>query len=320
MGRQCSGGGETGQTDPAYCGFGSTRDHDIGVIEHDHPRRVADGVRTGRTRGDDSVVRPLETVADGHIARGQIDQRRGNKERPDTARPALVDQRRAIVDCLQPADARADSFVLRGATILTAAGKRFESGFIVVEKGRIDQDQKVLDLGCGSGQLLRQAIVIAGPDGRLTGLDLTPDMLKLTRKELGAGVELVEGNAATGLPFKEQAFDLVTSLNLVQELTIESVPTFFDGVYRLLRPGGTFRAVVPCMAVDNQACETFRRMALARAVMEFQYAGDLERLLLGMPGFVEKKTEFHLSTAAANVAKETVRFTLFADILRDIES
>ena len=178
----------------------------------------------------------------------------------------------------------------------------------------------LVDLGCGSGQLLRQAIVIAGPDGRLTGLDLTPDMLKLTRKELGAGVELVEGNAATGLPFKEQAFDLVTSLNLVQELPIESVPTFFDGVYRLLRPGGTFRAVVPCMAVDNQACETFRRMALARAVMEFQYAGDLERSLLGMPGFVEKKTEFHLSTTAANATKGTVRFTLFADILRDIES
>ena len=54
--------------------------------------------------------------------------------------------------------------------------------------------------------------------------------------------------------------------------------------------------------------------------MEFQYAGDLERSLLGMPGFVEKKTEFHLSTAAANATKWTIRFTFFADILRDIES
>ena len=178
----------------------------------------------------------------------------------------------------------------------------------------------LLDLGCGSGQLLRQATVIAGPGGRLAGLDLTLDMLKLARKELGAGVELVEGNAATGLPFKDQAFDLVTSLNMVQELPIESVPTFFDGVYRLLRSGGTFRVVVTCMAVDNLAYETFLRMALAKAAMEFQYAGDLERSLLGMPGFVEKKTEFHLSTAAANAAKGTVRFTLFADILRDIES
>ena len=202
---------------------------------------------------------------------------------------------------------------------------RFVSGTVLAQ--RIDwaletlhPGGNLLDLGCGSGQLLRQAIVIAGPDGRLAGLDLTPDMLKLARKELGAGVELVEGNAATGLPFKEQAFDLVTSLNLVQELPIESVPTFFDGVYRLLRPGGTFRAVIPCMVVDNQANETFRRMALARAVMEFQYAGDLERSLLDMPGFVEKKAEFYLSTAAANAAKETVRFTLFADILRDIES
>ena len=196
---------------------------------------------------------------------------------------------------------------------------RFVSGTALVQRidwalENLHPGGNLLDLGCGSGQLLRQTIVIAGPDGRLAGLDLTPDMLKLTRKELGAGVELVEGNAATGLPFKEQAFDLVTSLNLVQELPIESVPTFFDGVYRLLRPGGTFRAV------DNQAYETFRRMALARAVMEFQYTGDRERALRGMPGCVEKKTEFHLSTTAANATKGTVRFTLFADILRDIES
>ena len=63
---------------------------------------------------------------------------------------------------------------------------RFVSGTALVQ--RIDWALEILhpggnllDQGCGSGQLLRQAIVIAGPDGRLTGLDLTPDMLKLTR-------------------------------------------------------------------------------------------------------------------------------------------
>jgi len=34
--------------------------------------------------------------------------------------------------------------------------------------------------------------------GVLVGLDLTPDMLRLARLELGGRVNLVEGNAATG--------------------------------------------------------------------------------------------------------------------------
>jgi len=83
-------------------------------------------------------------------------------------------------------------------------------------------------------------------------------MLRLARLELGGRVNLVEGNAATGLPFREKSFDVVTSLNLVQELPTNAVTPLFDGVYRILRPGGVFRAVIPCMADKNPAADMFR--------------------------------------------------------------
>ncbi|MCH7735826.1 MAG: class I SAM-dependent methyltransferase [Chloroflexi bacterium] len=178
----------------------------------------------------------------------------------------------------------------------------------------------LLDLGCGTGQLLRQAADRTQGKGLLAGLDLTPHMLRLARAELGCGVNLLEGNAATGLPFKEKSFDVVTSLNLVQELPADAVPSLFDAVYRLLRPGGVFRAVVPCMAEKNQAAEMFRRMAQIRGQMDFRYADELEESLLGVPGFVEKCTEFCPSTAATNAAKSNVRFKLFAGILNDIKN
>jgi SAM-dependent methyltransferase len=88
-----------------------------------------------------------------------------------------------------------------------------------------------------SGQLLRQVADRTQGKGVLVGLDLTPDMLRLARLELGGRVNLVEGNAATGLPFREKSFDVVTSLNLVQELPTNAVTPLFDGVYRILRPG-----------------------------------------------------------------------------------
>ena len=109
-----------------------------------------------------------------------------------------------------------------------------------------------------SGQLLRQVADRTQGKGVLVGLDLTPDMLRLARLELGGRVNLVEGNAATGLPFKEKSFDVVTSLNLVQELPTNAVTPLFDGVYRILRPGGVFRAVIPCMADKNPAADMFR--------------------------------------------------------------
>ena len=109
-----------------------------------------------------------------------------------------------------------------------------------------------------SGQLLRQVADRTQGKGVLVGLDLTPDMLRLARLELGGRVNLVEGNAATGLPFREKSFDVVTSLNLVQELPTDAVTPLFDGVYRILRPGGVFRAVIPCMADKNPAADMFR--------------------------------------------------------------
>ena len=202
---------------------------------------------------------------------------------------------------------------------------RFVSGTALMERINwalepLAPGGSLLDLGCGTGQLLRQAADRAQGQGLLAGLDLTPDMLGLARLELGDAASLVEGNAATALPFKEKSFDVVTSLNLVQELPTDAVPALFDGVYRLLRPGGVFRAVIPCMADKNPAADLFRQMAQARGLMDFRYADDLQRTLLGMPGFVEKITEFRPSSAAANAAKGSVRFSLFADILTDIKT
>jgi ubiquinone/menaquinone biosynthesis C-methylase UbiE len=202
---------------------------------------------------------------------------------------------------------------------------RFVSGTALAERidwalGPLRPGKNLLDLGCGSGRLLRQAVERTGGKSVLAGLDLTPGMLALARYELGTDVTLVEGNAAVGLPFKDESFDVVTSLNLVHELPADAVPALFEDVYRLLRKGGTFRAVVPCMAENNQAAEMFRQMSQVRGAMDFRYADDLRESLLAMPNFVERGAEFRPSTAAANAAKGSVRFTLFADILNDIKS
>lgn len=50
----------------------------------------------------------------------------------------------------------------------------------------------VLDVGCGTGELLRE-VGLRFPETARTGLDLSANMLAVAREKLGGAVELVQG-------------------------------------------------------------------------------------------------------------------------------
>lgn len=71
--------------------------------------------------------------------------------------------------------------------------------------------ERVLDVGCGTGIVARQAAARLGSSGSVTGLDLSPNMLAFARvaaEREGLTIEWREGNAEQ-LPFPESSFDLV---------------------------------------------------------------------------------------------------------------
>src|SRR5579871_376231 len=107
-GRQRPRRGKPGQPQPADRRLGAAAHHDVGIVEGDQPRRVADRVRAGRARRHHRMVRPLEAVADRDVAGGEVDQAGRDEERRDPARPALGQGQRALGDAGQPADAGAD--------------------------------------------------------------------------------------------------------------------------------------------------------------------------------------------------------------------
>ena len=65
-----------------------------------------------------------------------------------------------------------------------------------------------LDVACGSGKLTAELARIAGPGGRVVGLDFSPQMLEVARRE-HPGIEFVEGDALN-LPFDDASFDAST--------------------------------------------------------------------------------------------------------------
>src|SRR5437867_12294937 len=84
--------------------------------------------------------------------------------------------------------------------------------------GRLQPGERVLDLGSGAGTDSLVAAQMVGPEGSVTGIDMTSEMLVKARaaaEELGAAnVAFVEGEAEQ-LPFPDESFDIVISNGVV---------------------------------------------------------------------------------------------------------
>ena len=70
---------------------------------------------------------------------------------------------------------------------------------IQISKARLSSGQTVLDIGCGSGSITVEAGLLVESDGQVTGVDLDPNAIELTNRNLKKfGVDnatLILGNA-----------------------------------------------------------------------------------------------------------------------------
>ncbi|MBU6268731.1 MAG: metalloregulator ArsR/SmtB family transcription factor [Sphingomonadales bacterium] len=112
---------------------------------------------------------------------------------------------------------------------------------------------RLLDVGTGTGRI---AELLAPCATRVTGLDMSPEMLRLARARLqnlpAECVDLVQGDF-TALPFAAAAFDTVT---LHQVLHYAQDPgRVLAEAARVLAPGGRL-AVVDFAAHDHEALRT----------------------------------------------------------------
>jgi len=113
-----------------------------------------------------------------------------------------------------------------------AVGNPFSAGLIYI-------GETVVDLGCGAGADLCVAALLVGDTGRVTGIDVTPEMVEKARSNIelmGLANAKVELGNFVNLPSDENTADVVISNGAIN-LSPKQLCVFQE-VLRVLKPNG----------------------------------------------------------------------------------
>ena len=124
--------------------------------------------------------------------------------------------------------------------------------------GRLASGERVLDLGSGAGTDSLVAAQMVGEQGRVTGIDMTPQMLVKARAAAAEmrleQVEFVEGEAEQ-LPFPDHSFEVIISNGVID--LIPDKDAVFAQLFRVLAPGG--RMQIADVTIQNPVSAEGRR-------------------------------------------------------------
>jgi len=202
-------------------------------------------------------------------------------------------------------------YVIRGASAKFYSFKSFLRGQSrlyakMAEIIRLGPGQKLLDVGCGTGELLFRLAKKYGEGVELHGIDPSEDMIKIARKRAKRGGPFVSFQIGEGesLPFADESFDWVVSSLAMHHMPLPGKKQALSEIHRVLRPGG--------WALITDWCEPRGILGKALTYLNRNHAYIHDNLA----GFLS----VGIAEAGLHIVSTTIQFGIYHHILakRDI--
>lgn len=104
----------------------------------------------------------------------------------------------------------------------------------------LEPEQRVLDLGCGTGELTRMIAdnLDVARGGQAVGVDAAAKMIQVARKKRGNDTCRFDVVAAESLPYEDASFDAVVSSLFFHHVDLDLKQRTLAASFRVLKPGG----------------------------------------------------------------------------------
>ncbi len=159
------------------------------------------------------------------------------------------------------------------------AGRRLRRKSI--DAAQIKPGERILDVGCGTGDLTLLAKERAGATGQVYGIDAAPEMIDVARSKAARAKAEVDFRVSCHrtLPFPAESFDVVLSSLMMHHLPDDLKPQALAEIRRVIKPGGRL------LIVDFKG--QLEKQGVAALVKEAGFAQiETGSLWLNMIGFV----------------------------------
>ena len=118
---------------------------------------------------------------------------------------------------------------------------QYEMGKAFIDELHLTEGHKVLDMGCGTGDITKLASEIVGIDGKVVGVDPDEARINFAQEKYKdiPNMQFFNGDSSNGFPYhNKQYYDYHVSTNAYHWLTNEEKLLYLSKAFDCLKPDG----------------------------------------------------------------------------------